>query len=407
MLGGKTNILQGPVAVAKEHLPEILRVQTKVNGETRQDTTTRDLIFSIPNLIKTMSKGQTLQPGDVLATGTPAGVGIGRKPPVFLKAEDEIAISVTGLGTLRNKVSDSIPPMPSLKPSITSPTNFSKSVGGVGLTNIDGKLLHYSKLGSDNGAPIVFVHGLGGTLDYWRPLISGAFLGDRPLHLFDLEGHGLSPTSPLSTLSIKSFALDLLGIFKHVGITGDATVIAHSMGCLIAATFACNHPELVKKLVLLGPPPSPLPAAGSQGSNSRASTVRKGGMVAVVDAIVSAGTSQHTQVNNPVATTAVRLSLLGQDPEGYAKACSALAGATDSILVEDLKAQTLIVTGENDAVSPPTLCRNYGERVPRSQVVTLSHVGHWHLFEDPKGVSASVVQFLSQQRGCMEQNVRF
>ncbi|KAF4306292.1 Alpha/beta hydrolase fold-1 [Botryosphaeria dothidea] len=362
----------GPITVAKEHLPEILRVQTKVNGETRQDKTTRDLIFSIPTLIKTMSEGQTLQPGDVLATGTPAGVGIGRKPPVFLKAGDEIAISVTGLGTLRNKVSDSIPSMPSLKPSITSPTNFSKSVGGVGLINIDGKLLHYSKLGSDNGAPIVFVHGLGGTLDYWGPLISGAFLGDRPLHLFDLEGHGLSPTSPLSTLSIKSFASDLLGIFKHAGITGDATVIAHSMGCLIAATFACNHPELVKKLVLLGPPPSPLPAAGSQGSNSRASTVRKG------------------------ATTAVRLSLLGQDPEGYAKACSALAGATDSILVENLKAQTLIITGENDAVSPPTLCRNYGERIPRSQVVTLSHVGHWHLFEDPKGVSASVVQFLSQ-----------
>ncbi|EKG20620.1 Alpha/beta hydrolase fold-1 [Macrophomina phaseolina MS6] len=370
-------------------------IQTHVNGEARQDSTTNDLIFSIPKLIKTMSEGQTLQPGDVLATGTPAGVGIGRRPPVFLKPGDEIAVSVTGLGTLRNKVSDNLPAAPALKASAISPNNFAKSVGGVGLTDVGGKLLHYKKLGGDNGTPIVFIHGLGGTLDYWRPLISGASLADRPLHLFDLEGHGLSPTSPLSILSIGSFASDLLQIFKHAGITGNATVIAHSMGCLVAATFACKHPELVKKLILLGPPPSPLPAAGSQGSHARAATVRKGGMSAVVDAIVGAGTSQHTQANNALATTAIRLSLLGQDPEGYAKGCSALAGATDAIPVESLEAETLILTGDNDAVCPPALAKAYGERIAGSEVSVLPNVGHWHLFEDPAGVSHAVAKFLS------------
>lgn len=60
----------GPVAVPKEKLEEVLRVQTRVNGELRQDATTNDLIFSIPYLIKTMSEAQTLMPGDVLATGT-------------------------------------------------------------------------------------------------------------------------------------------------------------------------------------------------------------------------------------------------------------------------------------------------------------------------------------------------
>ena len=61
---------KGPIAVPAEKLDKVLRVQTHVNGELRQDATTNDLIFSIPHLIKTMSEGQTLIPGDVLATGT-------------------------------------------------------------------------------------------------------------------------------------------------------------------------------------------------------------------------------------------------------------------------------------------------------------------------------------------------
>ncbi|KAF2024049.1 hypothetical protein EK21DRAFT_118153 [Setomelanomma holmii] len=94
----------GPIAVPASKLDGVLRVQTHVNGELRQDATTEDLIFSIPFLLKTMSEGQTLMPGDVLATGTPAGVGIGRKPPVYLQSGDTVTVSVTGLGSLTNRV---------------------------------------------------------------------------------------------------------------------------------------------------------------------------------------------------------------------------------------------------------------------------------------------------------------
>ena len=65
-----------------------------MNGNKRQDGTTEDLIFSVANLVKTLSEGTTLQPGDVLATGTPAGVGFGQDPPTFLKPGD------TGVNTL-------------------------------------------------------------------------------------------------------------------------------------------------------------------------------------------------------------------------------------------------------------------------------------------------------------------
>jgi 2-keto-4-pentenoate hydratase/2-oxohepta-3-ene-1,7-dioic acid hydratase in catechol pathway len=93
----------GPwIATADEVDPENLDVRCWVNGDLRQDANTRDLIFDIPNLVETISAGLTLEPGDIISTGTPAGVGIGLDPPRFLKAGDTVTISITGLGTLTN-----------------------------------------------------------------------------------------------------------------------------------------------------------------------------------------------------------------------------------------------------------------------------------------------------------------
>ncbi|WP_050614279.1 fumarylacetoacetate hydrolase family protein [Bacillus testis] len=96
----------GPYIVHKSSIqhPLKLQVQTKVNGELRQNGNTGQFIFSIPEMIETLSKGMTLEPGDIIATGTPAGVGKGFKPPRFLNSGDEIEITVEGLGTLANKV---------------------------------------------------------------------------------------------------------------------------------------------------------------------------------------------------------------------------------------------------------------------------------------------------------------
>lgn len=94
----------GPWVVTADELdPADLDIGCWVNGEIRQDANTRDLIFDIPTLIATISAGLTLLPGDVIATGTPAGVGIGFKPPRFLKAGDEVSIEIEGNGTLKNR----------------------------------------------------------------------------------------------------------------------------------------------------------------------------------------------------------------------------------------------------------------------------------------------------------------
>jgi len=79
-------------------------VRCWVNGELRQDANTDDLIFDVPTLIETISAGITLLPGDIIATGTPAGVGIGFKPPKYLRAGDVVRIEIGGIGVLENPV---------------------------------------------------------------------------------------------------------------------------------------------------------------------------------------------------------------------------------------------------------------------------------------------------------------
>jgi 2-keto-4-pentenoate hydratase/2-oxohepta-3-ene-1,7-dioic acid hydratase in catechol pathway len=84
--------------------PTKLVVTTWVNNEKRQHAPVADLIFDIPTLIEAISAAITLEPGDVIATGTPAGVGIGFNPPKFLSKGDVIRIEITGIGVLENQV---------------------------------------------------------------------------------------------------------------------------------------------------------------------------------------------------------------------------------------------------------------------------------------------------------------
>jgi 2-keto-4-pentenoate hydratase/2-oxohepta-3-ene-1,7-dioic acid hydratase in catechol pathway len=95
----------GPIAVTADEIDSAnLDVKCWINGELRQNANTRDLIFDVPTLIETISAGITLYPGDIIATGTPEGVGIGFDPPKFLKSGDVMTIEIQGLGRLENTV---------------------------------------------------------------------------------------------------------------------------------------------------------------------------------------------------------------------------------------------------------------------------------------------------------------
>lgn len=97
----------GPAIVTADAIPDVaaLTIQLWVNDECRQSASIGDLIFDIPTLFRTIGRSITLQPGDIIATGTPVGVGIGFKPPRYLRPGDKVRIEVSSIGTLENPVS--------------------------------------------------------------------------------------------------------------------------------------------------------------------------------------------------------------------------------------------------------------------------------------------------------------
>ena len=98
----------GPWLVTVDDIadPAGMEVTLRVNGEQRQHSNTRNLVFGFAALISALSQTLVLQPGDMISTGTPAGIGFHRKPPVFLRAGDRVEIEVSGIGVLENVVAD-------------------------------------------------------------------------------------------------------------------------------------------------------------------------------------------------------------------------------------------------------------------------------------------------------------
>lgn len=96
----------GPVLTTKDEVPDPhkLAIKLRLNGQTMQDSNTAQLIFGVPEIIAYLSQVFTLEPGDLIYTGTPPGVGFAKKPPVFLKGGDVCEVEIEGLGVLRNAV---------------------------------------------------------------------------------------------------------------------------------------------------------------------------------------------------------------------------------------------------------------------------------------------------------------
>ena len=96
----------GPVIVTKDEIDDVnnLRLQTKLNGEVMQNSNTDDLIFKIPEIVSYFSQWYRFHPGDIITTGSPSGVGVGRDPQVFMKAGDRIEVEIENIGVLANEL---------------------------------------------------------------------------------------------------------------------------------------------------------------------------------------------------------------------------------------------------------------------------------------------------------------
>ena len=98
----------GPWLVTRDEIEDVrgLTLETRLNDELMQSASTSDLIFDIPKLIEYCTTFTRLEPGDIIATGTPGGVGAARTPPVWMKPGDTIEVSISGIGVLRNSIAD-------------------------------------------------------------------------------------------------------------------------------------------------------------------------------------------------------------------------------------------------------------------------------------------------------------
>ena len=280
----------GPWAVTADDVDITnLQLQTHVNGELRQDTNTSLLIFDVPTIIETLSAGITLEPGDVIATGTPVGVGIGFNPPKYLQPGDEVRVTATGLGELHNVIGD--------------------PDGADQLVTAGTHQLFVEKTGS--GPAVVLIHGLGGATTVYEPQVA-ALAETHTVLRYDLSGHGRSPYA--GSPSIDGWVQELADLLDAEGIEQTA-LVAHSMGTLVANTFAARYPDRVTKLALLGAVRAQT-RAGEGRDPRRAGTVRGGGMSAVADTILGAALSKATHAERPVSGRRGPRTAPGSGPGG-------------------------------------------------------------------------------------------
>ena len=252
---------------------------------------------------------------------------------------------------------------------------------------VNGKEIAVEQQG--DGDAVVMVHGLGGTSNSWFPQVGPLARFFRVVRL-DLEGSGRSPAT--GDLSIDRFAADVTAVMDALDIP-TAHFCGHSMGTIVCQHIAADRPERVKSLALFGPLAEP-PEPARQAIRDRAATARRDGMAPIADTLVQAAISAETRAHYPAAAAFVREILMRQDAEGYARTCEALAAAASANLA-GIRCPTMLVTGDEDGVSPPPAVKALGAGIANSRVIVLTGCGHWTPIEKPAQVNAALLNFYS------------
>lgn len=253
------------------------------------------------------------------------------------------------------------------------------------METINGKLMAVERHG--DGDAVIMVHGLGGTSNAFGPqadALARTFTVIRP----DLEGSGRSPCH--GELSIQGWVADVIALMDAWKIE-SAHLAGHSMGTIVCQHLAAGHPDRVRSLALLGPLAA-LAHAARGPIRERAALARDGGMTQIADAIVHGATSGHTRTERPEVAAFVRELIMGQDPEGYARSCEALADAVAAD-VSGLTCPTLLLTGDEDAVAPPDAVTALGATFQNAEVKILDRCGHWTPLEQPRLTADALVSF--------------
>lgn len=242
----------GPVIVRKEVFgpSQDIKFETKVNGEVRQQGDIKDLIFDIPTIIETLSGGFTLEAGDVIATGTPAGVGGAMRPPQFLKDGDVVEVICPEIGVLRNKFVNQ------------RPTSYSENVSA---SSAKSEEIDVDILGEAGKPLFVFLHGIGESGAVFRPLVDKLQLHQRfQVVLYDFIGSGSVPETVVTLESLVSDLETFLRQLNQGSSQSNITIAGHGLGAIVGEKFTHEHPDLVEKLISTGIPTASQVAAAAK-----------------------------------------------------------------------------------------------------------------------------------------------
>ena len=253
---------------------------------------------------------------------------------------------------------------------------------------LNGVRHHYVSKGE--GPPVVLVHALGGTLHAWHGVIENLALHHHVVAL-DLRGHGRSAHAK-GAYSIKTWASDveaLIGVLE----LPPVTLVAHSMGTLVAQHLALTKPEAVDSLVLLGGISYFEPPA-KEAYARRADIVEADGMDALVEDWLPGALAPRTHAKQPQLTGLLRDLFLRNDPHSYAKSCRALAKAP-AIKRDNIGQPTLLLVGDHDRSTPLRMTEELHRDIPVSRVRVVPAAAHWAALEQPDMIAATILEFLT------------
>lgn len=251
------------------------------------------------------------------------------------------------------------------------------------------------------GDAVVFIHGLGGNLNVWTPLLPA--LSRSRIVRMDLPGAGRSSkayalgesTPHGGKLSVATHADAVRRICESQGIT-RAHLVGHSFGTLIAQHVAAETPALVRSLTLFGALAEP-PQSLRDVMTARAPVAREQGMFAIAEGTSEFSLSASSKQTQPVTVAYVREAIGASDAEGYARNCEALAAATSARL-ELIRCPTLIVNGDEDQVTVLSGARQLAERLINARIEVFSRCGHWPMFERTAESQRALKDFLQSVR---------
>ena len=238
------------------------------------------------------------------------------------------------------------------------------------------------------GFPVVMIHGLGGTSNMFEPQVR-TLSGYRLVRL-DLPGAGRS-ARPATQMSLEAMTDCVLRALHGVGVN-HAHFVGHSMGTIICQQIAATEPALIASLVLFGALAEPTEAT-REALLGRARLARSGGLSEIADQIVAGALSSHTRETSPAVVAFVRESITRQDPESYAQSCEALSRAK-AVDARRVSSPALLVTGDADAVNPPSVAQALADRIKGAKFATIDRCGHWATIENPRQSSEKLIDFL-------------